>query len=311
MIWTNKFNLPHYAAEWLMHDEYVYEEGVVSSTRLLAPARQFALYKWNWDNLQMDVSEMIAARYGTAIHDSIEKVKLNGCAQEQRLYTTIDINGQAYKISGQFDILKDINLEMQKLVDVKSTSVWSYIYNSKEQDYVKQLSVYRYIGNKNGYNIGRHAEIFMIFTDWSKSRAKKDVNYPQLRISIKPIVLWDDEATEKYIIERLTEFDKAVKCKPEELSKCSDEELWKDPDTWAIVKPGRVTALKVCDTEKESREWVLANNLQNKVAIQFRRGKARRCNYCMARPFCTQYKELLDKGIIELDEVQTELNQEG
>lgn len=307
--YTNKHNLPDYVVEYLKFDEYDYEEGVISATRLMSPARQFALYKSHKDELECDVSDLVASRYGTAIHDSMEKVKLKGCEQEIRLRHTMPFNNDFIKLSGKFDIMR--MGDTQKLIDVKSTSVWSWVFNSKEKDYVQQLSTYRYLANKNGYNVGREAEILMFFTDWNRTQAKKSPDYPSLRVAIKPILLMNTEDTEKYILERLTKLTNATESEEKDLPLCSDEELWKDEDKWAITTPKRKRALKLCSTMEEANEYLLKNKL-SQATIEKRPGKVRRCEYCMARKWCSQYKTLvLDGGIQEIDkeEVKKELIQ--
>lgn len=299
VIYTNKHNLPDYVVEYLKFDEYDYEEGVISATKLMSPVRQFALYKQHKDELECDVSDLVASRYGTAIHDSMEKVKLKDCKQEIRLRHNMLLEDKSFEISGKFDIMR--MGEIQKLIDVKSTSVWSWVYNSKEKDYVTQLSIYRYLANKNGYKVGREAEILMFFTDWNRTQAKKNPDYPPLRVATKPILLMNTEDTEKYILERLSLFNGANNCEEKDLPLCSDEELWKDADKWAITTPKRKRALKLCETMKEANEYLMKNKL-SQATIEKRPGKIKRCEYCMARRWCSQYKKfVLDGDIEEID----------
>ena len=183
MKYTNKHNYPSYVQEWLKSDSYDYNPHTLSSTTLMSPPRMYALKTIFYDDLEVDINEMIAIRYGTAIHDSVEKVKLTNCIQEQRMRTIID----GMIVTGKFDILKDMDQKTHKLVDIKTTSVWTYIYSSKDEEYIKQLSTYKFLCKMNGYNVGDEAEIMMVFTDWSQSKAKEDETYPQSRIVIKHI----------------------------------------------------------------------------------------------------------------------------
>lgn len=289
---TNNFELPSYVVAWLQWDSYDYEEGVISATRLLSPARQYALYLWHKDELVTEVSDLIASRYGTAIHDSFEKVKMPGTLKELRLYADIDLDGKTYKISGKFDMMIDIDKPMQRLVDIKSTSVWSYIYDDKNIEYIKQLSIYRYLANHGKeYNVSKDAEIMMVFTDWSRARAMKDPDYPQIRICIKKISLWSSAETEAYIKERLSLFNQAKESDHETLVECSPEELWQDTDKWAVMKKGKVRALKLVESELEGRDYIISKGVKD-LSLTFRPGTAKRCNYCLARDFCLQYKRL-------------------
>ena len=247
MKYTNKNKLPNYVEAWLRNDQYDHESDTISATKLISPARQHALYKLHADELEMDVSDLIASRYGTAIHSAFEALDIPGIEQEKRLYHEIEVDGNKFKISGKFDMLKTMPDGTKRLVDLKSTSVWSYIYNSKNEDYIKQLSIYKYLGNKNGYNIGTKAEICMVFTDWNKAQAKKSADYPSIRIAVKEITLWDDQVTEDYIKLRLRLFKNAEK-NIQDVT-CSTKELWMNK---GIAKRcGYCMARKFCDQYKE------------------------------------------------------------
>ncbi len=289
MRYTNKYNLPDYVVEWLENDLYDFEEGVISATRLLAPPRQFVLNHRFKDELEMDISDIIPSRYGTAIHDSVDKVKLTNCMQEERLYTNIEINGKIFKLSGKFDIIKDMDKPIRKLVDIKSTSVWSYIYDSKTKDYEAQLSIYRYLANKNGLNVGKDAEILMVFTDWSRKRSELNSTYPETRIKVKPIKLWSEKDTEEYIKFRLSLFDKCLDMDEKELPECTDEELWRDKPKFEVSIKERV--VKTCSSEAKAKEHIEKYQLDAKINLK--KGTVKRCGYCTARRFCSQYKELL------------------
>ena len=299
MKYSNKHNFPDFVVQWLKHDSYDYDASTISATTLMKPARAYALEKQNWDNLEIDVSDVIASRYGTAIHDSVEKVNLKDCKQEERLRKAV----MNKIITGKFDILKEIELKRFQLIDVKSTSVWTYIYGSRDEDYQKQLSIYRWLAIQNGYNVIPKAKIWMIFTDWSKSRAKNNPDYPETRIAIKEVELWGEEKTLKYIGERITILDKAANHEQKDMPFCTDEELWASADTWAIMKEGRKSAVKVHKIQKEAEEDVKFYEdqklIHKKYSIVYRPGGVKRCSYCTARNFCTQYKQLVQEGRIE------------
>jgi hypothetical protein len=286
MKFTNKNNFPEYVVQWLKFDEYDYEPNTFSATTLLQPPRVYGLKVQNQDKLEIDVSDVIASRYGTAIHDSIEKVKLDNCIQERRLRTLID--GKV--VTGKFDIMKRLEDGKYQLVDVKSTSVWTYIFNSKEEDYIKQLSIYRFLGHMNGYNVIKDAEIFMIFTDWSPSKARKDPDYPQTRIKIVNLELWDIEKTRKFISERVNLLSKVSEMEEKDMPECTEKDLWAQKSTYELKRDGRVVA-----TYKKKPSRILSDS---SLELVERKGEVKRCNYCNVRPFCSQYKKLKKEGRI-------------
>jgi len=88
MIYTNTHNLPDYVKSWLINDTYDYEENVISATTLLKPTRQIILEMRHRDEIVQDVSELIASKFGTALHLSFEKVNIPNVMHEKRLYCT-------------------------------------------------------------------------------------------------------------------------------------------------------------------------------------------------------------------------------
>ena len=288
MKYTNKRNYPDFVVEWLQHDEYDYDKNTLSATTLMQPPRAYALTQQNWDRLEIDVEDLIASRYGTAIHDSIEKVNLTGCKQEERLKKAV----KNKIISGKFDILKEISDKRWQLIDVKSTSVWTYIYGSRDEDYKKQLSIYRWLAIQHNYSVVQTAKIWMIFTDWSSAKAKEDPKYPQSRIVVKEIDLLGDEQTLKYIGERISLLETARDMEQNDMPKCTNEELWASGETWAIMMKGGKRAIKVYKEEEKAKE----HEMKPGYEIIHRPGKVARCRYCNARKFCNQYQELIEEG---------------
>jgi len=293
MKYTNNHGLPDILVQWLEYDEYDHEDGVLSATAIMRPIRATVIMERNKDDLEIDVTEVIASRYGTAIHDSFEKVPLKDCIQEKRLYAELD----GFRISGKPDILRDLKDGRHQLLDIKSTSVWTVIYGSREHDHILQLSIYRWLAERNGYKVTDDAEIIYIFTDWSKSKAKKDPDYPQLRCMIKPIKLMSIQEIEDYMKERLLAIGYLVDNPDLKLPECNREELWQQDDKWAVMKRGRKTAVKVFDNEQDALEMV-AREGENTHWVEHRPGKVNRCDYCPARKFCDQYSRLVEEGLI-------------
>lgn len=292
MKYTNKEGFPEYVKEWLQFDEYDYIPNTFSATTLMRPPRQYALMARHWDKLEQDLADVIALRYGTAIHDSVEKVPLTNCIQEERYKTLVGTS----IVTGKADIILKEGEEYQ-LIDVKSTSAWTFIFGSKDEDYVKQLSVYRFLGRRNGLHITQDAKIWMIFTDWSKSKATKDPNYPQTRIKIKDIELWDDETTVKWIQERIHELQAAESIENDkDLPECTPEELWQTETKYALMKQGRKTALKLYDNEKDAE---VAWDGDSDKYVEKRPGMVKRCGYCPCREVCEQHTKLKAQGLIE------------
>lgn len=284
MNYTNKHGLDEWVCRYLAHDDYDHDPNVISATTLIEPARAWALKRKFADDLEMDYSDMIALRNGSAIHAGVEK---SGCMdgmgiQEERFYSAL----MGFTISGKMDMVID-----GVIADIKTTSVWK-IVSGDFSDYVKQLSIYKWLLSRNGMETADYGYIHFFFTDWKKADALKGGNYPPIRYAKRQIELWSVEETEKYIGDRLTEFVFAESALPE----CTSEELWQTESTYAVYKKlGQARAAKVCKTEAEANEYIKANGGE----IQYRPGKVKRCGYCTAAPFCEQFNKLKEAGLID------------
>lgn len=283
MKYTNKYNLPEHICGWLAVDEYDYDPATISATTLIGPARAWVIKKAHAEELTMDYSDLLAARYGTAIHDSLERVGVyaDGDFREKRFYA----EALGFTISGKMDAVIGGVIR-----DNKSTSVWKFIKQDFD-DYIAQLSIYKWLLHKNGIETADHAFIDFFFTDWKRSDVVKGGGYPPIRYQEQRIELWDVQKTSEYIADRLAEFVFAEQSLPD----CSPAELWMRDECWAILpKEGAKRASKLCKSAEEAELYVK----QSGGIIEHRPGKAVRCGYCTAAPFCAQYRVLKEKGLI-------------
>ena len=151
--YTNQFNISLPLAVFLATDDYDYEPNVISATSLMRPIRQLVLSKRvPAGEALVDISSLVSARMGSAIHSAIEKAWLNPqdaikalgfpsrivnnilinpapeqlkdkpdaipVYMEQRAYKQI---GQ-YKVSGKFDFVAEDTVH-----DFKSTSTFKHL----------------------------------------------------------------------------------------------------------------------------------------------------------------------------------------
>lgn len=301
--YTNKLDMPWYIAEWLLTDTYDSIPNTISATRLLCPARALVLLEQaeeSGDVIEIDISELFAARYGTTIHESMESVlsaysvkqiakeqlNISGTVNftEKRFFAEID----GYKISGKPDAVLDGILH-----DFKSTSAYKY-KSGDIQDYQIQLSIYRWLLEKNGIYVPHTGKIDFIFTDWSRTRAKYESGYPASRYTGKLVELYSSKEVEAYIRIQLARLERAK----QELPLCTPEELWQDGTVYAHMREGRKKAVRLYDTYEEAAAAV-ANDKENKARVEERVGKAKRCAYCDARSICEQYKYLSEQDLVQ------------
>lgn len=296
---TNKQNLPAYLADWLEKSDsydHNYDPFTFSATSLMKPIKASVLATRYVDKIEIDVTDLIASRLGSSIHDSIEKIETKNVSKENRVSRKVKIGDVEFTVTGKYDILVNEN-ELYTLRDIKTTSVWAYIFGGKDKDYSKQLSIYRWLLSLT-YNMNDKAYIDFIFTDWQSSKAKQDKEYPQQRIIPGyEIKLMSLEETEKYIIERLNLYYQHINTPDDQLPACTKEELWAQEDTFAVMKPGNQKATKVCSSKQEADIYIKDKDI--KAFVEFRQGKVKRCKYCPASPFCNAYDYYLANGLID------------
>ena len=296
MKYTNKNNFHHVISKWLKNDLYEYEEGVISATTLLKPVQAVKLYEQYKEHITVDVEEVFNARVGTAIHESFAKLNMKGYIQELRLYSKV----QGQRISGQFDFMQELPNNQYMLEDLKTTSVWTYIFESNVDITTKQLSIYRWLAHKNGFDVIDKANIlYMFVTDYNNAKARQGGDYPKHKFAVKPVTLMSLEDTEQMIVERLNKLNSNT------VNRCNNEELWKGQDVYKVMKNDNKRSVKNCDTYDQAESHVKYlqdidkdKGKRNKYYIDFEPGLVSRCPYCDVRPFCNQYKELLQDNLV-------------
>lgn len=322
--YTNKADISLPLAVFLMHDSYDYDPrpNQLSATSIIKPIRQLVLASQYADAAkETDIMDLVASRMGTAIHDGCEaawtdpdnlrkalqvlgmsniadRVQINpetltdDCIPvyvEQRHEKEID----GYIVSGKYDLILD-----GLLVDYKSTSVWTYIYDSNAEKYSMQGSIYKWLVPDRITE--DFIEIQFIFTDWSSSRALQDKSYPQTRVLSKKYPLWSPAQTEQYIRDKLSQLTRLATAPQDLLPKCSDEDLWAEETKYKYFKdPSKMArATKVFDNMGEAQQR-LAEDGSTGTVVTFP-GQVRACRYCAASSVCDQAQELIAAGRLSL-----------
>lgn len=323
---TNKENLSLPLAVWLANkqdyndgsDQHV-GKSLISATTLLKSTRQLVLSsRIPEEEQEIDVADLIAARVGDAIHNSIEeawkdyktglanlgfkdsyidKLVVNPFANtvaddkipvhtEIRGFKEIDVqfNGKSHKvvISGKIDFIID-----RMVVDTKTTSVWSYLNDNKDEDYQRQMSIYRWIfEDRVDKDFGI---IQFVFTDWSRAQKYSRPDYPN-RVAEKKIPLLDIAETEAFIRNKIVEIAANQHLPEEEIVHCTDKELWRSEplykyysDPAKAVSGGRAT--KNFDNFAEAN---LHASQKGKGVVITVPGKVKACGYCPAFNLCSQ-----------------------
>ena len=232
---TNEDDVSLALAVWLLYDEYDYVDNpkYLSATTLLKPLKQIVMkHRVDFSNESIDVMDFAQASMGTGLHDSIEKAwklghksALKKLGYPDRVVNAVVINPtkedfdknpdlipvyierrgtknlRGWLIGGKFDIVTEGLLQ-----DFKSTSTYSWVAGSRDDEHKMQGSIYRWI--HDDVITEDVIRINYIFTDFVKYMAANNPKYPARRIMHKDIPLLSYERTEAWLNEKLQLIEK-------------------------------------------------------------------------------------------------------
>jgi hypothetical protein len=247
----------------------------VSCTELIDSPLVRRLKLEHWDILEVDVAEQVKAMLGTALHAYIESHAGDGEASE--LYLEKEIDG--FKVTGTCDYLHD-----GVLSDWKTTSVWSVMLNNEWLDKVeRQLQVYAWLLSATTHPVDR-LEAVVVFTDWRRGESLSKQDYPPQNVQSYSFKVWPKEKVEAYIKER-------IRLHKDPYYVCSLEERWSRASTYAVMKEGRKTAVRVFPSQSEAFNY--KQDFDDKYSVVHRPGEHIRCqDYCPARAVCSAKVEV-------------------
>lgn len=263
MRYTNKLNLPESFMNYASNRKPV--ENRYSVTELLKPIREIKLTRLHYDDIEVDVSEMIPAIFGSAVHKILEE---NTTENAEESFTA-ELGG--ITISGRLDLIDYDNLTIK---DYKTCSVSKKDF----EDWRMQGLIYAYLVFRSKDIIIRHLKFYAIYKDYSKIRNS----------DLRPVFVYEYEIQDSdYIFIESWLKERIAALKSSEIPECSDEDKWYSGTKYAVYKKeGDKRAMAVCDTE-EAAHTIVA---EKTGVIEVRYGENVKCNnYCKCRKYC--YKE--------------------
>jgi hypothetical protein len=282
---TNRLNLPESIVQAVLSDPYK-SGGDISVTQLIAPAYQRKLRLEH--PLVEDVSDRIWSLVGQIGHGILERIPVSDhVLKEERLYMPVSGPRAEWRLSGQFD-----HLENGVLSDFKFTSVWAAKDGGKieweqQLNLLKLLCDHVYAAIYDGRYEVNTLQIVAIFRDWQKSKVGDD-GYPDTQVAVLPIQMWEKEQAVAFLHERI-----AAHQDPDP-PVCSDEERWKTPDRYALMKPGGKRAIKLFGNMEEAVAFKEQQPDANTLWIDKRAGEYRRCGaYCAVSHACPAWQKML------------------
>lgn len=272
---TNDFDLPEAFVGAVTRD-YHSKEGEYSATTLLKGTCEIVLTKRHWEEITVDASDSVWQIFGTATHKIFERQKDNSFKEE---FFSVPVSKS--KVTGRVD---NYDMERGILTDWKTSSVWKVQFKDFS-DWRKQGLIYAWLMRKSGLDV-KQCRFVALLKDHSKSKARFDSIYPQKPLYVYefPVTDKDLEEIEGFIFGKVRELEEAEKIPDDDLAPCGEAERWASPEKWAVMKRGRKTALKLCDTEGEAEQY---KNINGGDYIEFREGKSRKCEeYCNVCAWC-------------------------
>lgn len=321
--YTNKTNIPLSVGVWLATDKYQHppEDGkkYISATGLMKSTRQVVLSqrlpKGEGEKLA-DIKDMVASRFGTALHDSIEdswlknhkkamidmgypekvaeRVRVNPEDPNEPNIIPVYMEQRFHKqvgdwiVSGQFDFVGDGRLE-----DFKSTGTFTWVNNTKDDDYIQQGSIYRW-GRPDIITQDTMA-IQFIFKDWMRFKVS-DPKYPPAMLMEKVYQLQEISETDRFIKKKLFAIDMHKDTPEADLPQCTKKELWQGEPSYKYYKnpDKRSRSTKNFDTPQAANLRFIKDGSVGIVVPTVPEPTA--CKFCPVLHICSQGQGYIDSG---------------
>ena len=87
---TNKQNLPPPVVALLTRNFYTKGASQYSVTELMSPPKIRRLREQYDDQIEIDVTSMLASQFGTFMHGKLESKEIEGYINEERLYVEVE-----------------------------------------------------------------------------------------------------------------------------------------------------------------------------------------------------------------------------
>jgi hypothetical protein len=267
-------SLPAPFARALASSEYNKGQSDYTVTQLVSPPQR--TYLATQSAPVKDEYASFMALLGTAIHSILEKYARpeKGELAEIRNFAKIKVGNETVTISGQMDYWTD-----NCLYDYKATGG---VQEKAKDEHYKQVQMNAWLAEQNGVKC-EYVGVVYFQRDWKYMQSKVDPSYPKtpIKVFVHP---YDAEYAERIITETVAEHHKASLGEPR---RCTLDEQWAKPDTFAVKKPDAQRARRVYDTRAEADE-----NIKPGEIIEKRAGEKTFCSsFCGFAHCCSQFKQ--------------------
>jgi hypothetical protein len=198
-----------------------------------------------------------------------------------------------WTVTGKFDFVGDGRVE-----DFKTTSTYTWISNNKDDDHIMQGSLYRWL---NPEIVTQDVmAIQYIFTDWSALRVRTEPNYPAQRTMQRVLRLKSVEETERFAANKLAQIELLWDAPEEQLPLCTDTELWRSEPQWKYYRNPAKTQRSTKNFDNKQDAYLQLSQDGNVGIVKEVPGQAKACKYCPAFAVCSQAKNMIASGDLQL-----------
>jgi hypothetical protein len=250
------------------------------------------------------VKSQLAAFYGTANHDRMEKMlrKMpHKYAVERSMVMPVMLDDKTIiTLSGKYDALQ---LQTRFLWDLKTCNTWKIIFDPDMEKWHEQANIYNLMCAYVGEEI-KGLNILAWYKDWKKNSALRDKSYPQNQCVEYNLKMWSKEKTSAFTLERLELMHEMNKLEDDDIPECSREDRWErhpngDTVQYALMKNDKAArALRCKPTMAEIIEFARTSKaLTGESFIEVRYAEPTRCvDYCGVNYACHWYKNYCAKN---------------
>lgn len=278
---VNSLNLPQALVDAVTLEKHN-AEGEISATTLIKGVKEILLTERHWDDIEVDVKDMIWSLWGTTTHKLLEK-EYDTTFTEEKFEQEVG----SYKVTGRVDCY---DMEHEILYDYKTTSAWKVVFKNFEDWYLQGM-IYAWLLSKKGLKVNK-CKFVALLRDWSETESLRKPDYPS-----SPVYTYEFDVTEKdledveqLVFLKVSQIEKNADTPDDEITECDRQERWASADTFAVMKEGRKTSVKNFDNEEDAKK--MAAELGDKYYVQTRPGTDKKCTrYCAACEFCSYYRE--------------------
>lgn len=215
MTLQNRFNLP--AALVAAIERHEHKGAKYSVSMLPNSPRQVWLKKRHADEVVADAVDRVWATLGTAWHAmNHEHAGPNEMSEEY-----MDEILAGVPVSGTADLFYGDGC----LDELKTTSVWSIVHESRLDEWTKQLNSYALGLSRRGCVVKKLRAV-VLMRDWRAGEAARTAGYPPCMVVVMDIPLWSPAEQEAHIRGRAALFDKYEQTPDDQLPLCTAEERW-------------------------------------------------------------------------------------